>query len=150
MDPSAHKGHLAEHRRPCQRPRRRPRVSQGHSEKKNVSGAWMHSSKQECCCEAKQLQLLLDALYGLTTDGQPRCRRHQPVVHGMGCAPLSASRIGPSRGGRANSWDQLFETRSACCADKAAWNPEGRQAASLTRRKSSSLQSVHDFDFGPF
>ena len=37
MDPSAHRGHSAEHRRPHQRPRRSPLVSQGHSEKKIVS-----------------------------------------------------------------------------------------------------------------
>ena len=34
--PSTHRGHSAKRRRPCQRPKRRPRVSEGHSEKKFI------------------------------------------------------------------------------------------------------------------
>mmetsp|Transcript_32715 Transcript_32715/g.74172 ORF Transcript_32715/g.74172 Transcript_32715/m.74172 type:complete len:657 (+) Transcript_32715:288-2258(+) len=78
---------------------------------------WMHSSKQECC-EAKFSWTLNECLgsgAGSTNEWYidwilSKCKQD--------CVDT-----GPSCGGRAESWDQLFETRSACCAEMAAWNP---------------------------
>ncbi|EJK52847.1 hypothetical protein THAOC_27841 [Thalassiosira oceanica] len=80
-------------------------------------GSWMHSSKQSCC-EANFSWELNECISSSNTatnkwymiwNAQFKCKKD--------CVN------GPSCGGRANPWDQLYETRSACCANKAAWDP---------------------------
>ncbi|EJK65972.1 hypothetical protein THAOC_13128 [Thalassiosira oceanica] len=80
--------------------------------------AWMHSSKQ-ACCDANFGWMLNECLgsSASTTDkwfmdwDLHKCKRDCAVGTGASC------------GGRAESWDELFDTRSACCSNKAAWNP---------------------------
>jgi len=81
--------------------------------------AWMHSSKQ-ACCEANYGWMLNECLgssagtadkWFMVYDGLFKCKKDCVVGTGASC------------GGRAESWDELFDTRSACCAEKAAWNP---------------------------
>lgn len=87
------------------------------------SGAWMHSSKQECC-EANFSWMLYGCLGSSDPDAGATNQWYMVWDAQFKCKQDCVG-TGPSCGGRANSWDQLFETRSACCADKAAWNPEG-------------------------
>ena len=87
------------------------------------SGAWMHSSKQECC-EANFSWMLYGCL-GSSDPGAGATNQWYMVWDAPFKCKQDCVGTGPSCGGRANSWDQLFQTRSACCADKAAWNPEG-------------------------
>ena len=84
-------------------------------------GHYMHSSKEECCTTFFNWDINTcngnggsDPNSGATNkwylvwDAPFKCKQDC-----VGTEPC---------GGRATSWDQLFETRSACCADKASWN----------------------------
>ncbi|EJK62224.1 hypothetical protein THAOC_17171 [Thalassiosira oceanica] len=81
-------------------------------------GAWMHSSKQ-ACCKANfgwMLNECLGSSAGATSKwfidwDDFKCKRDCAVGTGASC------------GGRAESWDELFDTRLECCSNKAAWNP---------------------------
>ncbi|EJK43722.1 hypothetical protein THAOC_37804 [Thalassiosira oceanica] len=82
--------------------------------------AWMKPSK-EACCEANfgwmlngclgssAIRIAIDKWF-IDWDDY-KCKRDCAVG------------TGPSCGGRAESWKELFDTRSACCSTKAAWNP---------------------------
>ncbi|EJK49655.1 hypothetical protein THAOC_31445 [Thalassiosira oceanica] len=80
--------------------------------------AWMHSSKQ-ACCDANYGWMLNECLgssAGATSKwfidwDDFKCKRDCAVGTGASC------------GGRAELWDELFDTRSECCSNKAAWNP---------------------------
>ena len=81
--------------------------------------AWMHSSQLECC-QANYGWILNECLSsdpdaGATNKWYMKWDEYKCKQDCVG--------TGLSCGGRAASWDELFETRSACCADKGAWNP---------------------------
>ena len=80
--------------------------------------SWMHLTQQDCC-EANFGWEINECL-GSTGAGTGKW-------YMVWDAPFKCKQdcvgTGSSCGGRAESWDQLFETRAACCADKAAWNP---------------------------
>ncbi|EJK77067.1 hypothetical protein THAOC_01123 [Thalassiosira oceanica] len=77
---------------------------------------WMYSSKQECC-EAKFSWTLNECL-GIGAGSTNEWYMDWDVFK----CKQDCVDTGPSCGGHAESWDQLFETRLACCAEMAAWN----------------------------
>jgi len=80
--------------------------------------SWMHSSKEDCC-EANFGWMLNECL-GSSANATDKWFMDWTLFK---CKKDCDVGTGPSCGGRANSWDGLFDTRSACCAEKAAWNP---------------------------
>ena len=83
-------------------------------------GDWMHSSKQECC-EANFGWMLNECLGNSDPDAGATSKWYMKWDAPFKCKQDCVSN-GPSCGGRAKSWDQLFATRAACCAEKAVWN----------------------------
>lgn len=81
--------------------------------------SWMHSSKQSCC-EANYGWILNECL-GSSAGASNKWF----IVWDEYTCKQDCVGNGPSCGGHANSWDELFDTRSACCASNAAWNPAG-------------------------
>jgi len=81
--------------------------------------SWMHSLKQSCC-EANYGWIVNECI-GSSAGAS---NKWFMVWDGYKCKQDCVGN-GPSCGGHANSWDELFDTRSACCASKAAWNPAG-------------------------
>mmetsp|Transcript_2498 Transcript_2498/g.5063 ORF Transcript_2498/g.5063 Transcript_2498/m.5063 type:complete len:633 (+) Transcript_2498:404-2302(+) len=84
-------------------------------------GAWMHSSKQ-ACCEAN-FGWMLNGCLDSSGPNAGATGKWFMVWDGYKCKRDCAVGTGPSCGGRAESWEELFDTRSACCSTKAAWNP---------------------------
>lgn len=83
-------------------------------------GSWMFSTQLECCKE--NFGWKLDTCLGSSDPNAGATNKWYMVWDAYKCQQDCVG-SGPSCGGRAASWDELFETRAACCADKAAWNP---------------------------
>ncbi|EJK50416.1 hypothetical protein THAOC_30617 [Thalassiosira oceanica] len=82
-------------------------------------GSWMHSSKQGCC--EVNFGWMLNECLGSSASSTDKW--FMVYYDEFKCKKDCVVGTGPSCGGRAESWDELFDTRSACCAEKAAWNP---------------------------
>jgi len=83
--------------------------------------AWMHSSKQACC--DANFGWMLNECLGSSGPDAGATNKWFIDWDDYKCKRNCAVGTGPSCGGRAESWDELFDTRSACCSTKAAWNP---------------------------
>ncbi|EJK52579.1 hypothetical protein THAOC_28129 [Thalassiosira oceanica] len=84
--------------------------------------AWMKSSKQDCC-EANFIWMLNECLGSSSGPTGGATSKWFIDWDDFKCKRDCAVGTGPSCGGRAESWEELFDTRSACCSTKAAWNP---------------------------
>ncbi|EJK64824.1 hypothetical protein THAOC_14401, partial [Thalassiosira oceanica] len=84
--------------------------------------AWMKSSKQDCC-EANFIWMLNECLGSSSGPDDGATSKWFIDWDDYKCKRDCAVGTGPSCGGHAESWDELFDTRSACCSTKAAWNP---------------------------
>ena len=81
---------------------------------------WMFSTQLECCEENFGWEL--DSCLGSSDPNAGATSKWYMVWDGFKCKQDCVG-TGPSCGGRAAFWDELFETRSACCTEKAGWNP---------------------------
>jgi len=83
--------------------------------------SWMFSTQLECC-EAN-FGWMVSGCLGSSDPNAGASNKWYMVWDAPFKCKQDCEGTGPSCGGRAASWDELFETREACCADKAAWNP---------------------------
>ena len=84
-------------------------------------GSWMFSTQLECC-EAN-FGWTLDTCLGSSSDPDAGATNKWYMIWDEFKCKQDCVGTGLSCGGRAASWDELFETRSACCASKKAWDP---------------------------
>ncbi|EJK65039.1 hypothetical protein THAOC_14161, partial [Thalassiosira oceanica] len=80
--------------------------------------SWMHLSKELCC--KTNFGWMLSKCLGSSASAT---NKWYMVWDGFKCKKDCAVGTGPSCGGRAESWDELFDTQLACCTKKASWNP---------------------------
>ena len=86
------------------------------------SASWRHLTQEECC-EGNFSWDLAACLGGSDPNAVATNEWYMYMVWESFKCKQDCVGTGPSCGGRAESWDQLFETRAACCAEKAAWDP---------------------------